>query len=259
MELKGPLGYLSLGWLLVVTILIVLGAVEGGYRLGRYRQRAGAEHEAPVGTIVGAALALLAFVLAFTFGMAAARYDTRRELLQQEVNAIGTTYLRTSFLPEPARAEMRALLREYVDARVAWTGAGELETAIRRSEGLHARLWGQAERVATPARDSELMSLFVQSLNELIDLHAQRKTLVLWARIPTTIWLTLYVVAVLTMGAMGYHAGVAGTTRSLAGVAVVLSFTAVMLLIADLDRPREGLLRVNQQPLLDLRQSLDAR
>ncbi len=255
----GPLDFFSLGWLFVATLAIVLGAVEVGYRLGRYRQRAGVEREATVGTIVGSALALLAFVLAFTFGLAATRYDTRRELLQQEVNAIGTTYLRTSFLPEPRRDEMRALLREYVDARVEWATPGRLEAAIRRSEELHARLWAQAERVGIAAPDSELVALFVQSLNEMIDLHSRRKTLALWAHIPWTIWIALYLVAALTMTAMGYHAGVSGTARSLAGVAVVLSFAVVLLLVADLDHPRYGLLRVNQQSLLDLRQSLHPR
>jgi hypothetical protein len=254
-ELKGLIDHLSLGWLLVVTIAVVLAAVEVGYWFGRHRKRAGAEHEAPVGAIVGASLTLLAFVLAFTFGIAATRYDTRRELLQREANAIGTTYLRTSFLPEPARGELRALLREYVDARLSISGPGDLEAAIRRSEDLHGRLWAVTERVA-PARDSELTSLFVQSLNETIDLHAARKTLVLWAHIPTTVWLALYIVAILTMAAMGYHAGVAGTTRSAAGAAVVLSFAVIIVLIADLDRPREGLLRANQQPLLDLQRSL---
>jgi uncharacterized oligopeptide transporter (OPT) family protein len=82
---------------------------------------------------------------------------------------------------------------------------------------------------------------------------------VLWAHIPTTIWLALYLVAILTMAAVGYHAGVVGTKRSVAGVAVVLSFAVIIVLIADLDRPREGLLRVNQQPLLDLRRSLAPR
>ncbi len=255
MELKGPLDHLSIGWLLAVTIGVVLAAVEAGYWVGRHRKRTGAEHAAPVGTIVGASLALLAFVLAFTFGMAANRYDTRRELLQREANAIGTTYLRTSFLPEPARGELRALLREYVEVRLSISGPGDLEAAVRRSEDLHGRLWAVTERVA-PTRDSELTSLFVQALNETIDLHAQRKTLFLWAHIPTTIWLALYIVAILTMGAMGYHAGVAGTTRSVAAVVVVLSFAVVIALIADLDRPREGLLRANQQPLLDLQPSL---
>jgi hypothetical protein len=255
LELKGPLDHLSIGWLLVVTIVVVLAAVEAGYRVGRHRKRTGAEHEAPLGTAVGAALALLAFVLAFTFGMAASRYDTRRELLQREANAIGTTYLRTGFLPEPVRGELRAMLREYTEARLSISGPGDLETAIRRSEDLHGRMWAVTERVA-PTRDSPLTSLFVQSLNETIDLHALRKTLVLWAHIPTTIWLALYIVAIVTMGAMGYYAGVAGTTRSVAGLAVVLSFAVVIALIADLDRPREGLLRANQQPLLDLQRSL---
>ena len=258
MAQAGPLDYLSLGWLFVATFVIVLAAVEGGYRLGCYRRRAGSEHEASLGTIVGGTLALLAFVLAFTFGLAAARYDARRELLQQEVNAIGTAYLRAGFAPEPRRGEIRALLREYVDARVEWSAPGRLETAIRRSEDLHRRLWSQAESIGNKAPDSVSISLFVQALNEVIDLHAKRKTLTLWAHIPATIWIALYVVAMLTLGTMGYHAGVVGANRSLAGVALVLSFTVIMLLIADLDHPRKGLLRVNQQALIDLRGSLDA-
>ena len=143
-------------------------------------------------------------------------------------------------------------------AHVEWARPGALEDAIRRSESFHGRLWAATERVAA-ARDSPLTALFVESMNEMIDLHARRKTLMLWAHIPTTIWLALHVVAILTMAAMGYHAGLAGTTRSVAGVTVVVSFAVLMALIADLDRPGEGLLRVNQQPLLDLQQSLHPR
>jgi hypothetical protein len=259
MEETGPIEYLSLWWLFAVTIVVVLAALEGGYRLGRHRwRRSGAEQEAPVGVVAGATLALLAFVLAFTFGLAAERYDTRRELLQQEVNAIGTAYLRTSFVPEPTRAEMRALLREYVDARIEWRAPGRLEAAIRRSEDLHGRLWSHVEAIGTKSLDSELGSLFVQSLNEVIDVHGKRKTMTLWAHIPTTIWIALYLVAMVTMATVGYHAGVTGADRSLGGVALVFSFAVIMLLIADLDRPREGLLRLNPQALLDLRNGLDA-
>jgi hypothetical protein len=254
-----PLDYLSPLWLFVATVAVLLGAVESGYRLGRHRRGTGAQEEIPAGTIGGATLVLLAFVLAFTFGLAATRYDSRRDLLQQEANAIGTTYLRTSFVPEPGRGELRARLRDYTNARVEWTMPGRLQAAIRRSEALHRELWAEAERVATSAQDPELMSLFIQSLNETIDLHAKRKAMALWAHIPITIWIALYVVAILTMATMGYHAGVTGAHRSLAGIAFVLSFAVIMLLIADLDDPYRGLLRADDRPLLDLRQSLPAR
>ncbi len=113
------LDYLPLWALFLTTFAIILAAAEGGYRLGRSRGRkADAEKEAPVGSMVGATLGLLAFMLAFTFGLAASRFESRREVLQEEVNAIGTTYLRTSFLPDDQGPKVRALLREYVDLRL---------------------------------------------------------------------------------------------------------------------------------------------
>src|ERR1044072_2513306 len=102
---------LPLWGLFIVILLVVLMSVEFGYRLGRYRRsRSEQEKEAPVGTMVGATLGLLAFILAFTFGLAAQRFDTRRQVLLDEANAIGTTYLRAAMLTQH-EDEIRALLR----------------------------------------------------------------------------------------------------------------------------------------------------
>jgi uncharacterized RDD family membrane protein YckC len=101
MPTTGPLDVLPLWALFIVILLVVLLSVECGYRLGKYRRRQREqEKEAPVGTIVGATLGLLAFILAFTFELAASRFDTRRQVLLDEGNAIGTTYLRAGMLPE---------------------------------------------------------------------------------------------------------------------------------------------------------------
>ena len=95
------LDVLPLWGVFLAVLVLVLAAIEGGYRLGNYRHRqSGGEKEAPVGAMVGATLGLLAFMLAFTFGMAAERFDTRKQLVLDEANAIGTTYLRTAMLPE---------------------------------------------------------------------------------------------------------------------------------------------------------------
>src|SRR6201997_1632522 len=116
MPASGPIDILPLWALFICILLVVLLSVEFGYRLGKYR-RSQQEKEAPVGTMVGATLGLLAFILAFTFGLAAARFDARRQVLLDEANAIGTTYLRAGMLPERGE-QMRALLRDYVGVRL---------------------------------------------------------------------------------------------------------------------------------------------
>jgi hypothetical protein len=97
-------------WALFGALCVVLWAsLEGGYRLGRWRRsRTADEKEAPVGAMVGAILGLLALALASTFGLAANRFEARRQALLEEANAVGTTYLRTGLFPEPQRAEAAA-------------------------------------------------------------------------------------------------------------------------------------------------------
>jgi hypothetical protein len=250
-----PLDWLPLWALFGATVALILVVVEAGFRVGRWRQRrAEHEREAPVGAIVAAGLGLLAFLLAFTFGMAASRFDTRRGLVLDEANAIGTTYLRAALLPEPHRTKIRTLLREYVDLRLEAVQPGMTVPARERSEELQGRLWAQAVIVAE--KPTPITGLFIQSLNEVIDLHAKRVTLGLRNRIPLTIWLALYSTAILAMAGVGYYAGLASTTRSLATLALVVTFSGILCLIADLDRPQEGLLEVSQQAMVDLRKSV---
>ena len=252
------LDVLPLWGLFLAIVVLVLAAIEGGYRLGSYRHRqSGDEKEAPVGAMVGATLGLLAFMLAFTFGMAASRFDTRRQLVLDEANAIGTTYLRTAMLPE-RRDEIRALLRSYVDVRLEAVRSGRVEEKILQSEDIQAQLWSAATAIGLQHPDSIVVGLFVGSLNEVIDLHAKRVTAGLRNRIPGAIWLALLMIATLSLAAMGYHAGLVGTIRSLAIIVVAVSFSAVIALIADLDRPQEGTLTVSQQALIDVRQSMNA-
>ena len=253
-----PLDVVPLWGLFVIIMCAVLLSVEFGYRAGKYRRsRSEEEKEAPVGAMVAATLGLLAFMLAFTFGMAASRFDDRKQVLLDEANAIGTTYLRAAMLPD-RRDEIRALLRQYVDARLDAVQSGRVMENIRRSEDLQERLWAHAVVLGKDHPASFTVGLFVQSLNEVIDLHAKRVTAGLRNRIPGAIWLVLFAVAVVSLATMGYHAGLSRTSRSPAEIAVAFAFTAVIGLIADLDRPREGALVVSQKALVDLRESMRA-
>jgi hypothetical protein len=259
---REPLDIIPL-WVLFLAACALTGlALEGGYRLGKWRHAcASEEKETPVGAMVGSILALLAFLLAFTFGLAATRFDERRQTVLEEANAIGTTYLRTRLLPEPQRTETAKLLREYVDVRLPDFRQGDatltIAQAITRSEELHEQLWSQATAAAEKS-PTIMTGLFIHSLNEMIDVHAKRVMVGARSRIPISIWAGLLGLALLGMAAAGYHAGLSATRRSPAMLGMVLGFAGVLFLIADLDRPHEGLLTVSQQSPIDLQKSMHA-
>jgi hypothetical protein len=257
MQGEEPLDILPLWALLVLVLLIVLLSVECGYRIGQTFGQSEREKETPLDEMVAATLGLLAFLLAFTFSLAASRYDTRRQLLLDEANAIGTTYLRAGMLPEGG-AEIRSLLRQYVDVRLDAPRGRDLAYYIRRSEALQQQLWARTVPIAQKTPGSIVTGLFVQSLNEMIDLHAKRITASVRNRIPLAIWVSLYGVTMLSFSVLGYHAGLVSTRRSPAILPVAVTFAVVIWLIADLDRPQEGTLTVSQQALIDVRESMRA-
>ena len=207
-----PLDVIPLWGIILITVAVILLSIECGFRLGQFRRRGSElEDKPPVGEMVAATLALLAFMLAFTFGLAASRFEVRRGLVIDEANAIGTTYLRAGLLPEPYREEVRKLLREYVSVRLEAIRAEKLNQSISRSEELQSQLWSRAAAVGEKNPGSIVVGLFIASLNEVIDLHAKRLALGVRNRIPNPIWAALYFMAVLGTAAMGYHAGLAGS------------------------------------------------
>src|SRR5262245_30918871 len=108
MSPTGLLDVIPLWLILPLTIGIALASVELGYRIAVYRRlQKEEEKESPVSGMVGATLALLALMLAFTFSLAGSRFEDRRQVVLTESNAIGTAYLRAAMLPEPMRTESR--------------------------------------------------------------------------------------------------------------------------------------------------------
>ena len=250
----GLLDPFPLWTILPLTVAIALLAVESGYRFAHRQQRSSEEKDATLGGMVGGTLGLLAFMLAFTFGLAGSRFEDRREIVLSEANAIGTTYLRGAIVPEPMGTEARNLLREYVDVRIQGVQQNKVDEAIAKSEELHERLWSTAVAAVQKER-SPTTNLFVTSLNEVIDLHSAR-LMRFRSRVPTVIWIVLYMLLILTMVMIGYQQGLSAGKRSIAVVALVLGFSTVLFLIADLDRPGQGMLQVSQQAMIDLRRSM---
>jgi hypothetical protein len=252
------LDFLPLWLLLTLTIALISGAMEAGYRYGRLRRnRANIEKDAPVGAVASSTLALLGFMLAITFGIAVSRFDFRRQAFLGEVNSISTAFLFADLLPPIHRDTVRNALREYVDLRLEAAATGNLTKAIQRSDELHRLLWGTTLSAASDSPNFFAVGIFAQTLNSVFDSHTKRVFAVVDSRIPALIWIVLYVVAVVGMGELGYQAALAGSSRTPASVGLVLAFAAVLLLIADLDRPHQGLLRVGQSAMQDLKASID--
>jgi hypothetical protein len=241
------------------TILIIMAAIELGYRLGgASHRRSEDEKESPASGMAGAILGLTAFMLAFTFGMAADRYDARKALVRDDANALRLAYLRADFLPEQDRAETRNLLRRYVDARLAFVQEGAVRSggtrkALAETDALQRRLWDIAVANGRKDLNSDVAALYIEALNDVFVTHATRVAVGLQARIPSGVWLTLYGLVVFCTLGNGYHMGVSGSRRAKASVVLAVSFAMVISVIASLDRP-DGYVRVTQQALVDLRQ-----
>jgi hypothetical protein len=242
---------IPVGVLFVGTMLLVMVSIETGYRLGRMARRLDAEKESPVSAIAGSILGLLAFMLAFTFGIVSERFDTRKGLVREEANTIQTTYLRSDFLPEPDRSEARRLLSEYVAARLTASQlidsdkmTPELFTkGMSDADRIQRRLWEMAVLNARKDMNSDVAALYIDSLNHVIELHAMRVAIALQQRIPIPIRIVLWSLTLLGMAAVGYQMGIARSKRSWAGPILAISFSMVVVVIASLDRP-SGYLKV---------------
>jgi ABC-type nitrate/sulfonate/bicarbonate transport system substrate-binding protein len=249
----------------VFMVLIALLAIETGFWFGR---RGHKKHEndpvRPIATVVGAVLGMMAFVIALTFGSASNRFDARKAALLEDVTAIQTAYLRADLLPEPQRTTVRSLLRDYVQVRVgivyAYGQPERLKLIQRRAEALQESMWSRIEDLAEANGDSKIHVFFASTLNDVFNLHTKRVVLGAHYRIPDFVWWALIFASSVAMVAVGFQFGVGGGRRiHTANFSLAVTFALVMLLAFDLDRAGEGLVAVNQQPMIDLYRSLSTR
>jgi hypothetical protein len=239
--------------LFLVFAAITLLCYEVGYRVGVWWQdRMPGEQEGPNDVLVGALLALLAFLLAVTMGMAADRFDTRRGIVLSEANAIETTFLRADYLPAPAAAEMKGLLRQYAPLRVATNDPARIQANLQRSEELLREMWAIQAGVTAAGHDSDLIASFGESLNELNELAKARVIAALYARVPDTVVVLLLVGSALALAMLGYSAGLRKRRSVLSALVLVVASGIVLMLVIDLDRPQDGFVTVSQRPLLDV-------
>ena len=241
-------------WVLfLVTIGLVVLSVEIGFRLGRtVRRKTEDERESPASSIAGVILGLQAFMLAFTFSIVSDRYEAKKALVREDANVIRTTWNRADVLPEPDRAKAKALLQEYLERRIAVMGSRDMGFAresVVHARGIQRQLWDMAVVHGRTDLNSDIGALYLDSVNEIANLHALRVGLGLYARIPTAIWVALLSLLTLGMIGLGYHCALADSRRSRVVPFLAISFSLVIALIASLDHPGDKLMPVSQEPL----------
>lgn len=247
---------LPLGIVFALSLVVILGMGEVGYWIGR---RAGTKGHGNVSVMESAALGLLALMIGFTFAMALARFDGRRQAVLDEANAIGTAALRARLLPAPHAHESIALFRDYVEIRLALTRKvatrEELLAGIARSNEIQEQLWQQARAAA--AKDAGMVptGLFIQALNEMFD-NQEKRIAAVMNRIPPIVLFALYGIAAVSGGFTGYGSGLSRERSRLPRYVTGILVACVILLIQDLDRPGAGFIRVSQLPMIHVSDSL---
>ena len=240
---------------LVMTFLAMwLASAIGGW-LSRRRVAALDGREVSV-VVETAILTLLALIIGFTFSMALTRYDQRKNLEEEEANAIGTAWVRAELLPSGDSAKLRAVLKTYLEQRILWYVARDADETARLDAQIAALQGAMWAAVAAPAnaQPSAVNALAVASINDT--LNSQGYTQAAWLnRIPFAAWALLVALALFCSVLVGFEAERAKAGR---GVAFVLpvSVAIACCLIADLESPRYGLIHVHPQNLLILVQSV---
>jgi hypothetical protein len=241
---------------LIVSLLVLWLSVQIGVFFRKRRRNLEENERGDFATIMTAILTLLGLIIGFSFSMAIYRYDQRKVLEEAEANAIGTEYVRADFLPASYTAKVRALLRDYLDQRLLFYTTrddqelAQIEAATAR---LETELWS-AVQVPTAAQPTAPLTITAMGMNDVVS--SRGYTQAAWLnRIPNAAWGLMVAIAIFCNLLIGYGARRGGARTTLLLVlplVIAISFT----LIADIDSPRGGVVRVHAENLTTLSRSL---
>jgi len=248
---------LNLPFLVLGSSLIVLWiSVQIGGFVGRRLRPLRDDEREDFSVVLTATLTLLALIIGFTFSMAVSRYDQRKDYEEEEANAIGTEYVRANLLPAADRARIRTLLVQYLDQRLLFyttRDPHELEQINLESTKLQTTMWSIVQSAGL-AQPNAVVALVVSGMNDVLNRQGYTQA-AWWNRIPPGAWILMLALAICSSFLIGYGKRRLGTALfSVFPVIVSVAF----FLVADIDSPRRGLIRVRPQNLMSLADSLRA-
>jgi hypothetical protein len=243
----------------VLTMLVLAASSRVGAAMRDRRGVMGEEERGDYGVILASTLTLLGLIIGFTFSMASTRYDQRKNLEEEEANAIGTEYVRADLLPATNAEKVRGLLRNYLDQRVLFYTARSNEQVRQinaTTANLQAQLW---EAVKTPAGTdhSAVEALTVSGMNDVLNSQGYTQA-AWWNRIPRAAWGLMWSIAICCNILIGYYMR-PSDSKGIRFFVMPLIVAVSFLLIADIDSPRTGIIKVKPQNLISLVDSLRPR
>lgn len=249
-------------YLVFGLLILMLVAMGTGFVIGQRRNAvASDEFRNQTTAVQGSLLGLLALLLGFTFSLGLSRHDARSEAVVVEANAIGTAWLRISYLPDTLQPEARADLRRYLRLRIE-AGAVTADQNVRRTrlvtnaEAAFGELWAAAAEVARSSGSPAIVS-YGSALNDMIDALGSRDAAI-ERHVPEVVLMMMFATFILSGAMLGYSSGVAGTRPATPVYLMMMLIVLLVFMIVDLDRPRRGLIEVNQEPMRALLASIDA-
>ena len=239
--------------LFVLSLFILWLSVQMGAFVRKRRPLPDDERD-DFALVINASLTLLALIIGFTFSMAVSRYDQRKNYEEEEANAIGTEYVRGDLLPGSDGAKIRELLTRYLDQRVLFYtthDSHQLEQVDSDTSRLQTEMWVTVKRVAED-HPSPPVTLAVWGMNDVLNRQGYTQA-AWWNRIPFAAWGLMVFLAICCSLLIGY-----GARRREALLFTILPFlvSVAFFLIAEIDSPRSGVIRIVPQNLLSLSQSL---
>ena len=242
----------------VALLFLMVLTNELGFRLGRFIQKnTDDEIKSLTGAIQGSILGLLALLLGFTFSMSMQRYDSRVMSLVSESNAIGTTVLRAQLLSSPYKEQSLAHLEDYVDNRIAIsaidiTRDDERQAFDEKTALLQKQLWSIAIKAVKAEPVAVTSGNYLTALNELIDAQSQRNAFLV-TRVPDVVLILLFTVFLSSGAILGYSSGLSDKRVLAPTLLVSFLLATIVFIIMDLDRPKRGYIKVDQNNLYELK------
>ena len=240
------------------TLLVLWLSEQVGVYLRRKRQNLEETEREDLGVILTAALTLLGLIIGFSFSMAVTRYDQRKNYEEAEANAIGTEYFRAGLLPAPDALRVRGLLTDYLNQRVLFyttRSPRKLDLINASTARLQSDLWSVIQLCAV-AQPTPVMAVVVSGMNDVLNSQGYTQA-AWWNRIPTAAWALLGAIAICSTLLLGYTSRLRdGKAKRFFILPLIVSIS--FFLIADLDAPRGGFIRVSPQNLMSLTPSFQA-
>jgi hypothetical protein len=260
--LSNFLGFIPLWLLFFMTIGLIYAALVIGFKLGAraVNEQDSVTSTPPLGSVVTAMLGLLAFMLALTFSSAASRYEARKALLLDDVDAISAVYSRSDFLLQEDGIRIKEKLMQYLDLRLKVAANPEdLSILIAHSEDLQNQMWDIIIQYPKTGISPLISTKVMESLEEMFRVQNRRVVHTSQYHIHSSIWCALLGVGILSLGTLGFQFGISGGRRYQVSLLLAICFSVILSLIVDLDRAGEGTVRIDQRPLELLLLSMSKR